>query len=637
MEFISHIPSSPLSSVLDVYETDRDLEHGHDCDVKSHNFASAGLRTPSKVNNVLASPKRSSPRRSHQQRPVQIAVLQAVLEAPETAEVAAEAEMGAVGVAAGQNGSIDTATAVDLQRWPKIETPKPKQEPPGPEPNSVTEPAIVPKTQPESQPKPALEPTREPEVIAAFNDPSQHQPKEGIVRQTDGKHREVINENGKGSNGFPQKSLEGEKQQNAGEVDKPTEASLEKPRRKPRRRNRTTVIPPVQTEERTPGAPAVTTTRSGRRVVQKCHYGDMSSRSKPVATKSLGKTNAPAEAAAEDATDATTATTATLAGNTKDSTDMKDTKITRAAKETPKAVKGERSPAAAVMRRRKLAAARWRSEFVLANTRSPLTHYDLRTLLCQPEAWSFLDHEEQREVLALFPPDTKVLDAGTADARPDVASLKNDNNFRHDCARYRSGLQDGFFNKSWLEEAFEAHAMRQEGMFDDYVLEAFESSWGVKMPDEKGEATVKGQQGREEKLSTISRKRSWDLSVKADPEALDSTGSEEVTKIDNKIEPKPPTNVPEEEVRSPKRQKQDTGEPKDGTGEAQEEVEKEAVSGVDDTSRCQGILEDDTQAGVPLLDAQQLPSSGEGAQNESVKSRELLSTEESKQKTAVKS
>ncbi|CAK7567072.1 MAG: hypothetical protein SEPTF4163_005031 [Sporothrix epigloea] len=649
MEYISHISSSPLSSVLDVYETDRDLEHGHDCDIESRNFASAGLRTPSKIGNVLASPKISSPRRSHQQRPVQIAVLQAVLEAPKTAEVAAEAENGAVGVAADRNDSIDTATAVDLQKWPKMETPEPEQESSAPEPHPVTESTILPKPQPEYQPTREPERTRESEIITASDDSSQHQQKEEIVSQPAEKHQEVGNENGRGSNEFLQKNLEGDKQQNAAEVDKSAEASIEKPSGKTRRRRKKTAISPVQTEERNPGAPAVTTTRSGRRVIQKCHYGDTFPQSKPVVTKDLVKTNVPARAAAADATDATaatavtTATTATPAGNIKDTIDTKDTKVTRAAKETPKAVKGERSPAAVVMRRRKLVAARWRSEFVLANARSPLTHYDLRTLLCQPEAWSLLDHEEQREVLALFPPDTKVLDAGTVDARPDVASLKNDNNFRHDCARYRSGLQDGFFNKSWLEEAFEAHAMRQGGTFDDYVLETFESSWGVEMPsrrepDEKDKATANGQQGREEKLSSISRKRSWDISAKADPEALDSTGSKEVTKFDNNNEPKSPTKVPEEEVRSPKRQKQDTGEPEDGKREAKEQVAKEAVSGTeDDTSRSQGIPEDDNQAGVPLSDAHQLPSSGQRPMDESVETQELLSTEDSWQKTARKS
>ncbi|KIH95118.1 hypothetical protein SPBR_03475 [Sporothrix brasiliensis 5110] len=203
---------------------------------------------------------------------------------------------------------------------------------------------------------------------------------------------------------------------------------------------------PAATE---PDVPAVTTTRSGRRVVQK-HYGDEPS---PPSAKVTTRTRTLAKAKDE------TAKTGKASPSTSAST--------------------------AVMRRRKQAAARWQTDFVLANTRSPLTQFDLRTLLCQPAAWDALDADEKRGVLARLPPGAVVLDRDTPElARPDVAALKNDNNFRHDCARYRSDLAAGFYDKQWLEEAFEAHAMRSTGLFDAYVLDAFESSWGVTVPDE---------------------------------------------------------------------------------------------------------------------------------------------------------
>lgn len=151
------------------------------------------------------------------------------------------------------------------------------------------------------------------------------------------------------------------------------------------------------------------------------------------------------------------------------------------------------SPSAALVeRRRKLDAARWKADFVLSSGKSPLANFDIRTLLCQPEAWTALDASEQREVLALFPGAgaVSILDPGTADARPDVLSLKNDDNFRHDCARYRSDLGAGFHDKVWLEEAFEAHAMRRAGFFDAYVVEEFEDSWGVEVPEELRPASM---------------------------------------------------------------------------------------------------------------------------------------------------
>jgi hypothetical protein len=217
----------------------------------------------------------------------------------------------------------------------------------------------------------------------------------------------------------------------------------------------------ANTEPAAETMPAVTTTRSGRRVVQK-HYGDDSS---PPSAKMPIKTKATAKTTAKTPT----RPLAKSAGKVKASP--------------------ANSAAAAVMRRRKQAAARWQTDFVLANTKSPLINFDLRTLLCQPEAWDALDPEEQQEMLSLLPPSAVVVDG-----RPDIPSLKNDNNFRHDCARYRSDLEAGFYNKQWLEEAFEAHAMRTEGFFDTYVLDTFESSWGVQVPEE-----LKREQRKEEK------------------------------------------------------------------------------------------------------------------------------------------
>ncbi|OAA68746.1 proline-rich early nodulin-like protein [Niveomyces insectorum RCEF 264] len=149
--------------------------------------------------------------------------------------------------------------------------------------------------------------------------------------------------------------------------------------------------------------------------------------------------------------------------------------------------------AAAAAKRRKRAAGRWQTDFVLSSSKSPLGDYDLRALLCKPEAWSVLSKDDQADVLRLFPPGHNIVGAGTDEARPDIASLKNDDNFRHDCARYQSDLQAGFHDKAWLAEAFEAHAMRRRGLFDEYVIAEFESSWGVRLPDAYKPASMRAQ------------------------------------------------------------------------------------------------------------------------------------------------
>ncbi len=63
-------------------------------------------------------------------------------------------------------------------------------------------------------------------------------------------------------------------------------------------------------------------------------------------------------------------------------------------------------------------------------------------------------------------------------------SLMNDDNFHHDCARYVEDLQNGFHDKEWLEQAFEAHEMRNAGVFDEFLMRRFEKDWDVRLPDD---------------------------------------------------------------------------------------------------------------------------------------------------------
>ncbi|EPE02297.1 proline-rich early nodulin-like protein [Ophiostoma piceae UAMH 11346] len=145
----------------------------------------------------------------------------------------------------------------------------------------------------------------------------------------------------------------------------------------------------------------------------------------------------------------------------------------------------------AVMRRRKAEAARWKTGFLLTDARSPLNKFDLRSILLRPETWDALSLEDQTEVLALFPSMANVSNPGTDMARPNISSLINDNNFRHDCARYQNDLADGFFEREWLAEAFEAHAMRNSGVFDEHVINEFETAWGVTVPETLRRSTKK--------------------------------------------------------------------------------------------------------------------------------------------------
>ncbi len=85
--------------------------------------------------------------------------------------------------------------------------------------------------------------------------------------------------------------------------------------------------------------------------------------------------------------------------------------------------------------------------------------------------------------MALLPDDTHVVNPGTEDAHPNTDSLRNDNNFRHDCARYCEDIELGKHDPDWLREAWIAHTRRNRGDFDDHIVQQFEADWDVELPE----------------------------------------------------------------------------------------------------------------------------------------------------------
>lgn len=107
-----------------------------------------------------------------------------------------------------------------------------------------------------------------------------------------------------------------------------------------------------------------------------------------------------------------------------------------------------------------------------------------QSLLSNPAAWDVLDAVERTEILSLFPGGEHVLDARSADARPDILSLRNDDTFRHDCAAYTENVAEGRFDPGWLECAWSAHERRKMGDFDEHLAAKFEEDWQITLPNE---------------------------------------------------------------------------------------------------------------------------------------------------------
>ncbi|KAL7823859.1 Asx homology domain-containing protein [Trichoderma gracile] len=140
---------------------------------------------------------------------------------------------------------------------------------------------------------------------------------------------------------------------------------------------------------------------------------------------------------------------------------------------------------------------KWDAESIIKDPKSPLATANLRSILCNPMAWTSLDQADKAEILALFPDRDHILDAGTEDARPDLASLMNDDSFRYDCAAYTENIAQGRHDPEWLASAWSAHERRKAGDFDEFLVEKLEEDWGVEIPAEM--RTVRRVNGAEEK------------------------------------------------------------------------------------------------------------------------------------------
>ncbi|ROW08993.1 hypothetical protein VMCG_02994 [Cytospora schulzeri] len=140
-----------------------------------------------------------------------------------------------------------------------------------------------------------------------------------------------------------------------------------------------------------------------------------------------------------------------------------------------------RQPAA---KRPKTNTKKWEPDYVTQSSKSPLVGKDLRALLLHPQAWDLLAEEDKKEVLALFPDNKHILDFDTSNARPDVMSLQNDDNFRHDTEDYVSNLSRDMHDPTWLQDAWAAHGSRAAGNFDHFYVRRLEADWKTTIPDD---------------------------------------------------------------------------------------------------------------------------------------------------------
>ena len=112
--------------------------------------------------------------------------------------------------------------------------------------------------------------------------------------------------------------------------------------------------------------------------------------------------------------------------------------------------------------------------------------------------------EEKKRVLAKFPgnsdgdgggaggEEAESTNTTTTTAGPDITSLRNNDDFRHDVARYQDDLGKGKHDPEWIRQAQEAHRHRVLGFYDEYLAARFEEDWGMPMPGGNADGAENG-------------------------------------------------------------------------------------------------------------------------------------------------
>lgn len=125
-----------------------------------------------------------------------------------------------------------------------------------------------------------------------------------------------------------------------------------------------------------------------------------------------------------------------------------------------------------------------------------------------------------------------ILNFGTKDARPDFQSLRNDDNFRHDCDQYVANLANGMHDSTWLKDAWNAHERRNAGQFDEFHIRKLELDWGATIPDEHKPEHLRSRQNGQSSTSISQPTDNRVFEGQGEPESF--TSQKFALKVDDK-------------------------------------------------------------------------------------------------------
>ncbi|ODH45369.1 hypothetical protein ACO22_00093 [Paracoccidioides brasiliensis] len=153
----------------------------------------------------------------------------------------------------------------------------------------------------------------------------------------------------------------------------------------------------------------------------------------------------------------------------------------------------------------------WNEELLLTSTKSRIIGVDLVKLLANPKAWTCLDEDEKKEIIALLPDDmqrhavTPIPKDGQDPENYVIPPLpesfvRYSNSWRDAVRQFQIDLQTGRYDPEWQQQAAEAMEERAQGMFDKFKEEQFEEFWGQK---QKLDYTVIAGASSKVKLGTL--------------------------------------------------------------------------------------------------------------------------------------
>ncbi|KAK3997476.1 Asx homology domain-containing protein [Cladorrhinum sp. PSN332] len=146
---------------------------------------------------------------------------------------------------------------------------------------------------------------------------------------------------------------------------------------------------------------------------------------------------------------------------------------------------------------------KWSGPALWTSYKSPLKKPEfLRAMILNPRAWAVLEPDARKSILAKLPNNKHILDLGTSEARPNLKELSNDDNFRHDCARYVEHLKEGMHDPEWLRQAWIAQKKHIRGDFDPFLNTLFTVTWDAPLP---GVDTYRPEDGSKESSETRSK------------------------------------------------------------------------------------------------------------------------------------